>query len=354
MTRSIGNKKRRHQSKVLGAICAAIALLTSPQTSAQDSKTLLLGAGATFPAPLYLKWIDEFEAANNAIDVEYDVVGSGEGINRFLTGSIDFGASDRAMSDADMSNVERGVQLIPATAGMVVLAYTLPGVDQPIRIPRDVEVDIFMGEITEWDDPRIQDANPDIELPGLSIALVARSDGSGTTFAFTNHLSAISPEWAEAVGAATLVGWPGHMMRARGNEGVAAEIKRGHGTLGYVEYGFARRLGLQMAVLENNAGQFVDPDAESGQAALAGTASDMPDNLKLFIPDPAGEDAYPITTYSWLMLYQSYDDADKKQALDQFVNYGLTDGQQFADELGYIPLPQNVVELAMQGLKNVQ
>ncbi len=348
-------KKAKRQSISLAALAGLLAVVVHHSAAtAQTDKTYLFGAGATFPAPLYLKWIEEFEAANGDIDVEYDVVGSGEGISKFLTGSVDFGASDRALSDDDIAGVERGVQLIPATAGLVVLAYNLPEIDQTIRLPRDVEVDIFDGLITEWDDPRIQEANPDIELPGLTIALVARSDGSGTTFAFTNHLSAISPAWAEGPGAGTLVGWPGNMMRARGNEGVAAQILRGHGTLGYVEYGFAERLGLPMAMLQNKAGQFVVPDLQSGQAALSGTADQMPENLKLFIPDPDGEDAYPITTYSWLMLYGAYDSAEKKAALEKFVTYGLTDGQQFAEELGYIPLPGEVAELALAGLKNVK
>lgn len=321
---------------------------------AQSGSGYLRGAGATFPAPLYQKWIEEFEAANDTIDLEYDSVGSGTGISRFVTGSVDFGASDRAMSDEDIAKVEAGVQLIPATAGMVVLAYNLPDLEGTLRLPRDVIVDVFNGVITEWDDSRIQEANPDVELPGLTIVLVGRRDGSGTTFAFTNHLSSISPDWAEGPGAGTLVGWPGRMVTASGNEGVAQKIKISHGALGYVEYGFARRLGLPMAILENKAGEFVEPNAESGQAALDGTADQMPENLRLFIPDPTGSNAYPIVTYSWLMLYGQYDDPEKKQALDGFVSYGLTEGQQFADELGYIPLPDRVIQLAMSGLKNVQ
>ncbi len=345
---------RRWTMRGLTIFAAMAAVLSSSIAFAQGGKTLVRGAGATFPAPLYMKWIEEFDAANPDYDFEYDAVGSGSGIDRFLTGSVDFGASDRAMSDEDIAKVERGVQLIPATAGMVVLAYNLPGLTEPLRIPRGVEVDIFNGVITEWDDPRIAEANPAVDLPGLTIALVARQDGSGTTFAFTNHLSSISPEWAENVGAGTLVGWPGQMMRAVGNEGVAQRIKISQGAIGYVEYGFAERIGLPMAILQNKAGQFVAPDAASGQAALAGTASQMPDNLRMFIPDPDGEDAYPITTYTWLMLYGQYDDAAKKEALDKFVTYGLTDGQEFSSELGYIPLPDEVVQLAMAGLKSVQ
>ncbi len=334
---------------MLVALC-----MLSERAAGQSGSVYLFGAGATFPAPLYQKWIEEFEAANAGVDIEYDVVGSGAGIDRFVTGSVDFGASDRALSDQDIAKVERGVQLIPATAGLVVLAYNLPEVSDTIRLPRDVLVDVFNGIVTEWDDTRIAEANPDIELPGLTIALVARRDGSGTTFAFTNHLSSISPDWAEGPGAGTLVGWPGRVATASGNEGVAQKIKIGHGTLGYVEYGFARRLGLPMAILENKSGRFVAPDAVSGQAALAGTAGEMPENLRLFMPDPEGDDAYPIATYSWLMLYGNYENQAKRSALANFVSYGLTDGQKFSDELGYIPLPNEVVTLAMSGLQNVQ
>ncbi|TVQ92876.1 MAG: phosphate ABC transporter substrate-binding protein PstS [Chromatiaceae bacterium] len=315
----------------------------------------LVGAGATFPEPLYQDWFRRYNAQQTETRVIYEGGGSGEGVRRFIEETVDFGASDAAMSDAQIAQVERGVRLIPATAGMVVLAYNLPGVEGELRLPRDVYVDIFLGKIWRWDDPRIIAVNPDLELPSRLIQTVVRRDGSGTTFAFTNHLSSISPAWRdEGPGTGTILNWPGGAMTGNGNEGVAHKIKISHGSIGYIEYHFASRLGLPIATLENKAGNFVQPDADSGRRTLEAAAeAGMPANLRLFVPDPDAPHAYPITSLSWLLLYGSYPEPERAAALQSVVTWGLNEGQEIAATLGYIPLPDNILARATEVLTTI-
>jgi phosphate transport system substrate-binding protein len=304
---------------------------------------LLRGAGATFPAPLYKKWIELYTKQQPGVTLDYAAVGSGEGVTRFLEQGIDFGASDAALTDEQITSVKGGVKLVPVTAGMVVLAYNLPGLGGTLKLSRELYVDIFTGRIRRWDDPRLVALNPGLALPRQTIALVCRQDSSGTTFALTNHFSAISPEWRDkGPGTGKVVGWPAHAMVVRGNEGVASRIKVSVGSIGYLEYGFAKRLNLPMAQLENHAGRFIAPEPRSGAAALASGVSQMPENLRAFLPDPAGEDSYPIVTFTWLLLRGQYAQADKGAAVKQFVDWALTDGQRYSEELGYIPLPPDV------------
>jgi phosphate transport system substrate-binding protein len=315
----------------------------------------IVGAGATFPAPIYLRWIKEFSKIHSDFTIYYDAVGSGDGIKRFMAGQVDFGASDAAMTDEQMAQVKRGVQLIPATAGIIVLAYHLPDVKGELRLSREVYIDIFLGKIRYWNDERIKQLNPGLKLPRLNIVTITRSDSSGTTWAFTNHLSAISPEWKKkGSGVGKKVDWPGNSMSARYNEGVAAKIKYSWGSIGYVEYGTAKRAGLAMVTLENKAGQYVRPTNESGTTTLANTSTQMPANLRMFLPDPDGMDSYPIVTYTWLLLYKSYSNEAKATKVKQFVNWGLTEGQSFAAEYGYAPLPEPVAASALKTLKTVQ
>jgi phosphate transport system substrate-binding protein len=311
------------------------------------------GAGATFPAPLYKKWIEEYQKRRPEVMVSYDAVGSGEGVKEFMAGRVEFGASDAAMSDAQIAEVARGVQLVPAVAGSIVLAYNLEGLGGDLRLTREVYVDIFLGKIRSWDDLRIKRLNPELNLPKSDIALVVRQDGSGTTYAFTNHLSAISDEWRDrGPGVGPLVDWPGNAMAARGNEGVAGRIKISKGSIGYVEFGMARRAGLSMAWLENKAGLFIEPHGGSGLATLLNTA--LPENLRVFFPDPEGQESYPIVTYSWLLLYRQYDDAQKLGALKQFVRWCLTTGQEFNESLGFVRLPPQIIARALEALDSIR
>jgi phosphate transport system substrate-binding protein len=313
------------------------------------------GAGATFPAPLYRAWIEQYQKARKQVSIGYDSVGSGEGIKKFMNQEVDFGASDAAMNDEQMSGVERGVKLIPAAAGIVVLAYNLKGLNGTLRLSRDVYVDIFSGAIKSWNDPRIKQANPELNLPPKAIIPVTRQDSSGTTFMLTNHFSAINTKWREhGPGVGKVVQWPAGAMSARGNEGVAGRIKITDGSIGYVEYGYAQRAGLAMAWLENTAGNFVEPLPIKGQATLTNTQGDMPANLRMFLPDPQGHDSYPLVTYSWILLYAKYPDSRKAAVLKDFVKWGLTDGQASGEALGYCRIPPAIVTMATTALEVVK
>jgi len=337
----------------LGLLLGAVAVPAAAQTAASNA-LVLHGAGATFPAPLYKKWIGVFTAQNPDISIEYQEVGSGEGVRRFLAQSVDFGASDGALTDEQMAKVAAGVRLVPATAGLVVLAYNLPGLGGDLKLSREAYADIFLRRIQKWNDSRIQALNPGLKLPNLSIVIAARKDSSGTTFAVSNHLSAISSAWRDGPGVGFVIDWSNRAMLARGNEGVAALVKNGVGALGYVEYGFAERLRLPMAQLQNRAGEYVAPNVHNGQATLARNARSMPENLRLYLPDPEGAESYPILSLSWLLLYERYPDQRKGAAIKRFVSWGLTGGQSYSADLGYITLPPEVAALSRAALERVQ
>jgi phosphate transport system substrate-binding protein len=337
------------------AVCCS-GLVYSDNNSKQGSAVGVLqlqGAGATFPAPLYKKWSEEYQKQHPDVQLSYKAVGSGEGTKQFMAGVVDFGASDAAMSDEEMAAVTRGVQLLPTVAGSIVLAYNLDGLGGDLKLSRGVYVDIFLGKITTWDDPRLKAINPSLRLPHANIALVVRQDSSGTTYAFSNNLSAISATWRDqGPGVGRVIAWPSHPMMAPGNEGVAGRIKNSKGAIGYVEYGFAQRAGLPMAWLENKAGQFIQPRGDSGTATLLNV--EMPENLRLFLPDPEGKDSYPIVTFSWLLLYKHYDDQHKAAALKQYIKWCLTEGQAFNEALGYIRLAPQVIERTMTAVDSIQ
>jgi phosphate transport system substrate-binding protein len=330
----------------------------NPQPRVPAGGVLLQGAGASFPSLLYKQWFAVYQQAHPQTVVTYDSVGSGEGIRRFLGRNVkdeekvDFGASDAALQDNEIAQVPDGVVMVPVTAGGVALAYNLPSVPQELRLSRRAYAGIFLGEIKNWDDPLIAAANPGVKLPRLTIVTVVRQDSSGTTFAFTKHLDAISEKWRSQYGPSTLVDWPGNAMRAKGNEGVAGLLSSSVGGLAYVGYEFAYKYGLRAALLENQAGKFVPPNQASLQAALA--SAQMPENLRVYVPDPSGPDAYPIATFTWVLLRKHYGDPTKAQALRNLFSWSLGDGQHYAANLGYIPLPPEVTEKAQAALQTVQ
>lgn len=328
------------------------------EAKAPAGGVLLRGAGATLPSPLYKEWFTVYQSGHPDTVVTYDSVGSGEGIRRFLGKNVkqeemvDFGASDAAMSDDEIAQAPKGVLLLPMTAGAVVLAYNLPDFEGDLRLSRKAYAGIFQGEIKNWNDRQIAEANPGKKLPKLTIATVVRQDGSGTTYAFTKHLDAISDRWRSRYGPATLVNWPGNAMRAPGNEGVAGRINQSIGSIGYVSYEFAHKLKLKIAALENRSGRFVMPTGQSSGAALA--SAELPENLRLFMPDPPGPDAYPIVTFSWILLYPSYEDARKAKAVRELFRWCLSDGQNHASRLGYVRLPPSITTralIALDGMK---
>lgn len=300
----------------------------------------LTGAGASFPAPFYQRCFSEYNKENPNIRVSYQSVGSGAGVEQFTQGTVDFGASDVAMTPEEIAKVERGTVLLPATAGSIVLAYNLPNVETGLKLPREVYADILLGNIKSWNDPRIAEANPGVNLPNTPITVVHRSDGSGTTGVFTKHLSAISPGWKSKVGEGKTVDWPVG-VGAKGNEGVTAQIQQTQGAIGYVEYGYAKQNNLAAAALENKSGNYIEPTPESAAKTLE--AVELPGNLVAFISDPEGDQSYPIVSYTWLMAYDNYEDPQKAQALKNVIDYTLNDCQKLAGELGYVPLPQPVV-----------
>jgi phosphate transport system substrate-binding protein len=310
----------------------------------------LHGAGASFPYPLYDRWFKEYVAAHPAVRVDYQSVGSGAGVTQFTNRTVDFGASDAAMTDDEIAKVDAGVQMIPMTAGSIVLAYNLPEVPA-LKLPRTVYAGIFLGRITKWNDAAIAAANPGARLPATPISVVHRADSSGTTFVFTQHLSAISPDWEKGPGTSRAPNWPTG-IGSKGNEGVTASIQQTPGALGYVEYGYAKLSKLTAAALENKAGAFVEANTASGQAALTG--GQLPENMRLFLPDPEGKDAYPIVTYTWLLAYKRYDKPGVATALKEVVKYSLDAGQKISEEMGYIPLPPPVVAADLKALDNIK
>jgi len=327
------------------------ATVTQLLSWSASAATQLQGAGATFPAPLYQRWIAEYTKNNPDVQINYQGIGSGAGIKQFTQNLVSFGASDAAMTDKEIAAVKQGVVLIPATAGSVVLAYNLPGVDN-LKLSREAYAGIFLGKVTKWSDPAIAKTNEGVKLPDIPIIPCERSDGSGTNFAFTKHLSAISPEFNDKVGFGTSATWPVG-VGGKGNDGVTALIKQNRGAIGYVEYGYAKNNKLAFAALQNKAGEFVSATTDSGMATLA-TTQFPPNLLRGWPSDPDGKDCYPIATYTWLLLYKKYDNSQIGEAVKKFVNFGLTDGQKFSEELGYIPLPKEIVDKSMEGLKTVQ
>jgi phosphate transport system substrate-binding protein len=339
------------------AICLMLVAAASPadRAAAPTGEISLSGAGSTFAAPLYKQWITDYRRVQPKVSVAYAAVGSGEGIHRFIAGSVDFGASDVALSDREAAAVRGGAVMIPSTAGMVVLAYNVPGLRGALKLTREVYPAIFSGEIKLWNDPRIAGANPGLALPHRNIVIVARIDSSGTTYALSNHLATIDPTWrARGHDVGKEIEWPPPWaMLARGNEGVAARIKISEGSIGYVEYGFAKRLGLPMAVLQNRSGSFIAPTEAAGRQGLAEASTKTLAELNQSIADPAGAGAYPIVTFSWIFLYRHYAHPGKGAAVSDFVAWGLSNDQSFGSELGYLPLPSDVAAAGKQALRSV-
>lgn len=331
----------------ISAAVLALSIGVTPMASAQELR--LTGSGASFPYPIYSSWFKDFSKQTQGVTVDYQSKGSGAGIQDFINNTVDFAASDAAMKDEEIAKVKQGVVLLPMTAGEIVLSYNLDGVKE-LKLPRDVYIDIFMGKIAKWNDPRIAAANPGVKFPDQNITVVTRSDSSGTTYVFTDHLSTVSETFKSTVGQGTTVQWPKSFVKAPKNDGVTATIKQTPGAIGYIEYGYAIATKQPMVILQNKAGKFVAPSDESGKAALAGAefpttplpGSDTPD-LRVWVSDPAGEQAYPIATFTWMLFYKDQDDA-KAKALRDLIEYSLTKGQAMAPKMGYIPLPENVIE----------
>jgi phosphate transport system substrate-binding protein len=315
-----------------------------------QEKITLQGTGATFPAPLYQRWFKEYTTPHPEVQVNYEALGSGAGVKQFQDGLVNFAASDAAMTDEEISTVKQGVVLLPMTAGSIVLTYNLPGGPNGLKLSREAYTGIFLGKITKWNDPAIAKTNEGAKLPDTTITVVRRSDGSGTTYVFTTHLSAISEEWEKGPGVGKSVNFPVG-VGGKGNPGVTALVKQTPGAIGYVEYGYALQTKMPMANLENKAGKFVAAEQKSEEAALSSV--ELPPDLRAWLPDPSGDEAYPIVTYTWLLCYKKYDDPKISKALKSVIEFGLTKGQSYSAELGYIPLPTNVISAVQKAADTI-
>jgi len=309
----------------------------TPKTGAVD----LTGAGATFPAPLYAKWIAEYAKATPGVAINYQSIGSGGGIKQITEKTVDFGASDAPMKDEELAKAPGTLVHFPTTLGAVVLAYNLPDVKDQLKLTPDIVAGIFLGDIKTWNDKKIADANPGVKLPGDAISVAYRSDGSGTTAVFTSYLSAISPAWKDKVGAGKSVSFPVG-SGGKGNEGVAGLIKTTPGTIGYVEIAYAKQTNQPFALIANKAGKFVAPSPDSISAAAAGVT--MPDDFRVSIVNAEGDGAYPIASFTYLLVYQDMDDPVKGKAVAQFIWWALHDGQKFCAPLDYAPVPDAVIK----------
>lgn len=321
------------------------------KAGASGGAVSLTGAGATFPYPLYTKWISEFTRDKPNVKINYQSIGSGGGIRQITERTVDFGASDAPMSDEQIGKAA-GILHIPTCLGAVVLTYNLEGVPSGLKITPEAAAGIFLGKIKEWDDPAIARENPDAKLPKKPIASVHRSDGSGTTKIFVDYLSAVSPEWKSGPGSGTSVSWPSG-LGAKGNEGVSGQVSSTPGAIGYVELAYAAQNKLSYASMKNAAGKFVMPTLESITAAGAGAMAKMPDDLRVSIVNAEGEGAYPIAGFTYILLYKEQKDTAKGKALVDFMSWALHDGQRFTNDLHYAPLPADLVKKADASLAGV-
>ncbi|GAB1542477.1 phosphate ABC transporter substrate-binding protein PstS [Scytonema sp. NUACC21] len=330
-------------SVVAASAISAVVSFGSTFTPVAQAQTVN-GAGATFPAPLYERYAREIKKKYPNLSINYQGVGSGAGIRQFIAGTVDFGASDAAMTDAEIAKVTRGAILVPTAGGAVAVAYNLPGVNN-LRLSRKTLPAIFSGQITNWNDPQIKADNPGVNLPNQAIRPVVRADSSGTTFIFTNHLSSISPYFKGRVSAGTAPKWTiANVLRGKGNPGVANLVSRTAGSVGYVEYAFAQANKINTAQIQNRKGEYVAPSLQSANQALS--TVNFPDNFRVFVGDPA--QGYPIVGLTWLLVYRNYPDTNKGTAVKNFVNWALTDGQQINDDLNYTRIPAATVQKVIQ------
>lgn len=327
------------------ASVVTFAVSVTPLFAAIAQAVTLNGAGATFPQPLYERYIREFKSKNSDITVNYQGIGSGGGVKQFQAGSVDFGASDSAMTDEQMDKIDRnrGAILVPTAGGAVVVAYNAPGVSKGLKLTQAAVGEIFGGKITQWNDPAIAKHNPGVNLPAQPIKLVVRADSSGTTFVFTNAISAASPFFRGKIGVSNAPKWAANPLTGKGNAGVASTIQQTPGTMGYVELATAKSNNLAYASIQNKKGEFVEPSFESTKEALSGIK--FPANFRVFEGNPAS--GYPIVGMTWMLIYEKYE-AEKLPAVKQWINWVLSEGQKINPQLEYATVPQSVIDRVKQ------
>jgi phosphate transport system substrate-binding protein len=333
---------------------AVLMLLASRVTWAQTSLT---GAGATFPYPMYSKWFSEYKKLHPDVEINYQSIGSGGGIAQVTDGTVDFGASDGPMNDMQLADFarKRGSPILhfPTVLGADVPMYNVPGVTAELKFTPAALAGIFLGKITKWNDPELTKANPGVNLPNDDLVVVHRSDGSGTTYIWVDFLAKISPEWKQKVGVGTSVNWPAG-LGGKGNEGVAGLVKQTPFAVGYVELIYAIQNKMPYGVVQNSAGKFVKADLASVTAAAAGAAQNMPEDFRVSITNPAGPAAYPISSFTWLLIPQKIADPNKKKIITDFLHWMMTDGQNMAEALSYARLPKEVQQQEMKAIAKIQ
>ena len=317
----------------------------------------ITGAGATFPYPIYSKWFDEYKKKNPSVEINYQSIGSGGGIRQVTEGTVDFGASDGPMNDEQLKAFQDkhgfGILHFPTVLGADVPTYNIPGVSAALNFTPEALAGIFLGKITKWNDPAIAGANKGVNLPDSDIVVVHRSEGSGTTYIWTDYLSKVSEEWKTKVGKGASVNWPVG-LGGKGNEGVTGQIKNAPNSIGYVELIYAVSNNIPYGNVKNSSGVFVKADLASVSAAAAAAAKTMPDDFRVSITDPPGKTAYPIASFTWLLIPEKFSDSAKRDALKGFVKWMLTDGQNYTEQLSYAKLPKEVVTREEKALAKVQ
>ena len=330
---------------VLLLVCVFLALPGLGQTT-------LNGAGATFPYPIYSKWFSEYHKLHPDIQINYQSIGSGGGIRQVTAGTVDFGASDMPMTDKQLQEAKAKILNLPTVLGAVVPAYNIPGVSGEIKFTPDMLAGIFLGKITKWNDKAITSANPGVNFPDRDIIVVHRSDGSGTSFIWTDYLSKVSSDWKSQVGSDTSVRWP-LGMGGKGNEGVAGLVRQLQGSIGYVELIYALQNNIPYGSVKNSSGSFIKASLESVTAAAA-SAPKMPEDFRVSITNSAGKDAYPISSFTWLLIPAQSKNAANGKILADFLNWMVSDGQKMTSALAYAPLPENVAAKEKEAIKQVK
>lgn len=330
------------------AVCGIAAALPAAAQSVQIN-----GAGATFPYPIYSKWFSEYNKLHPEAEINYQSIGSGGGIRQLTNQTVFFGASDGPMTPEQLQAAPGSILHLPTVLGGVVPVYNIPGVEGELKFTGPLLADIFLGKVTKWNDPAIGKLNPGTALPAAEIAVVHRSDGSGTTYIWVDYLAKISPEWKKKVGVATSVNWP-LGVGGKGNEGVAGLVKQTPGSIGYVELIYALQNKIDLGSVQNMDGEFMKASVESVTAAAAAAATQMPKDFRVSITNAPGKGVYPISSFTWFLFYESPKDKQRARIMVDFTKWALTEGQKYASELGYAPLPESVVRLEMEALKKIR
>jgi phosphate transport system substrate-binding protein len=332
---------------ITAGLLAAIALPAAAQP------VRINGAGATFPYPIYSKWFTEYNRLHPEVQINYQSIGSGGGIRQLTNSTVFFGATDGPMTKDQLLAAAGKVLHLPTVLGAVVPVYNITGVDAELKFTGPVLADIFMGKVSKWNDPAIATLNPGVTLPGNDITIVHRSDGSGTTYIFADYLGKVSPDWKKTVGIATSLNWPVG-VGAKGNEGVAGLVKQTPGAIGYVELIYALQNKIDFGSVQNLAGEFVRASLDSVTKAAAATKGKMPPDFRVSITNAPGAGVYPISSFTWLLFYENPKDKRAARTMTDFMRWALHDGQKYCADLGYAPLPEEVVAMEMEALKKIR